>query len=66
MYCQDAARNFVELQIDRFEEPDGATTYMKGPEYAADSVGPAFDPGGLLAAPESGHRSRSSPTGPGR
>lgn len=54
MYYQDPDRNFVEMQIDRFEQPDDATAYMKGPEYAADSVGPAFDPDELLAARRSG------------
>jgi catechol-2,3-dioxygenase len=54
MYYQDPDRNFVEMQIDRFEAPDDATAYMKGPEYAADSVGPAFDPEELLAARRSG------------
>ena len=54
MYYQDPDRNFVELQIDRFEEPDDATAYMNGPEYAADSVGPAFDPDELLAARRAG------------
>ena len=44
----------VEMQIDRFAEPDDATRYMKGPEYAADSVGPAFDPEALLAAHQAG------------
>jgi catechol-2,3-dioxygenase len=54
MYYQDPDRNFVELQIDRFAEPDQATAYMLGPEYAADSVGPAFDPEELLAARRAG------------
>ena len=54
MYYQDPDRNFVELQIDRFAEPDDATAYMNGPEYAADSVGPAFDPDELLAARRAG------------
>lgn len=54
MYYQDPDRNFVEMQIDRFEAPDDATAYMKGPEYASDSVGPAFDPDELLAARRSG------------
>lgn len=54
MYYQDPDRNFVEMQIDRFAEPDDATAYMKGPEYAADSVGPAFDPDELLAARRAG------------
>ena len=54
MYYQDPDRNFVELQIDRFAEPDQATAYMNGAEYAADSVGPAFDPEELLAARRAG------------
>lgn len=49
MYYQDPDGNFVEMQIDRFPEPDDATAYMKGPEYAADSVGPTFDPERMLA-----------------
>ena len=54
MYYQDPDGNFVEMQIDRFAAPDDATAYMRGPEYAADSVGPAFDPDALLAARRAG------------
>jgi catechol-2,3-dioxygenase len=54
MYYQDPDGNFVELQIDRFAEPDQATEYMHGPEYAADSVGPAFDPEAMVAARRAG------------
>ena len=54
LYYRDPDRNFVELQIDRFADPDNATRYMNGPEYAADSVGPAFDPEELLAARRAG------------
>ena len=54
MYYQDPDGNFVEMQIDSFAAPDDATAYMHGPEYAADSVGPAFDPDGLLAARRAG------------
>ena len=54
MYYQDPDRNFVELQIDRFARPDDATAYMNAAEYAADSVGPAFDPEELLAARQAG------------
>jgi catechol-2,3-dioxygenase len=54
MYYRDPDGNHVEMQIDRFAEPDDATAYMKGPEYAADSVGPAFDPDALLAARRDG------------
>ena len=54
MYYRDPDGNMVELQIDRFAEPDDATGYMNGPEYAADSVGPSFDPEKLLAARREG------------
>jgi catechol-2,3-dioxygenase len=54
MYYQDPDLNFVEMQIDRFENPDDATAYMEGQEYAADSVGPAFDPEEMLKARRGG------------
>ncbi len=54
MYFRDPDGNVVEMQIDRFAEPDGATSYMQGPEYAADSVGPAFDPEEMLRARREG------------
>ncbi len=54
MYYRDPDGNMVELQIDRFATPDEATAYMNGPEYAADSVGPAFDPDQLLEARRAG------------
>lgn len=48
MYYKDPDGNMVEMQIDNFAEPQAATDYMNGPEYASDSVGPAFDPETLL------------------
>ena len=54
LYYRDPDGNFVELQIDRFARPDDATAYMNGPEYAADSVGPAFDPEKMLQARRAG------------
>jgi catechol-2,3-dioxygenase len=54
MYYRDPDGNFVEMQIDNFAEPDEATRYMRGPEYAADSVGPAFEPEALLTARRAG------------
>ena len=54
MYYRDPDGNFVEMQIDNFAEPDHATAYMHGPEYHADSVGPAFDPAVMLAARRGG------------
>lgn len=49
MYYRDPDRNFVELQIDAFADPDEATDYMmNGEEYSADSVGPAYDPEEML------------------
>jgi len=54
MYYQDPDGNMVEMQIDRFAEPADATGYMNGPEYAADSVGPAFDPEAMLQGRRNG------------
>jgi catechol-2,3-dioxygenase len=54
MYYRDPDGNMVEMQIDRFAAPADATAYMAGAEYAADSVGPAFDPEALLAARRGG------------
>jgi catechol-2,3-dioxygenase len=48
MYYRDPDGNFVELQIDAFPDPEEATAYMRGPEYDADAVGPAFDPEEML------------------
>ena len=54
IYYQDPDGNFVEMQIDNFATPADATNYMRGPEYANDSVGPAFDPEAMLAARRGG------------
>jgi catechol-2,3-dioxygenase len=54
IYYQDPDGNFVEMQIDNFATPVDATNYMRGPEYANDSVGPAFDPEAMLAARRGG------------
>ena len=60
MYYQDPDANFVEMQIDNFATPADATNYMRGPEYAGDSVGPAFDPEAMLAARRGGTRCRGT------
>jgi hypothetical protein len=44
LYYRDPDGNLVELQIDNFSKADEATAYMMGPEFASDSIGPAFDP----------------------
>lgn len=54
MYYRDPDGNMVEMQVDRFAEPEQATAYMNGPEYAGDSVGPAFDPEQLLEGRRAG------------
>lgn len=54
MYYSDPDGNFVELQVDRFADADDATAYMRGPDFAADCVGPAFDPERLLRARRAG------------
>jgi hypothetical protein len=44
----------VELQIDNFKSAEEATAYMSGPEFAADPIGPAFDPQAMLEARQAG------------
>lgn len=44
LYYRDPDGNMVEMQIDNFASPEEATAYMHGPEFAADPIGPAFDP----------------------
>lgn len=50
LYYRDPDGNLVELQVDNFAHPDEATAYMMGAEFAADPVGPAFDPQAMLEA----------------
>ncbi len=54
LYYRDPDGNFVEMQVDNFGTPDEATGYMRGPEYADDSVGVGFDPEKMLAAHQAG------------
>jgi catechol-2,3-dioxygenase len=54
LYYRDPDGNTVELQIDNFADPDDATAYMTGPEYAADPIGPTFDPVAMADALHSG------------
>jgi catechol-2,3-dioxygenase len=54
LYYRDPDGNLVEMQVDNFAEPQQATDYMHGPEYAGDSVGPAFEPEAMLAARRGG------------
>lgn len=54
MYYRDPDGNMVELQIDNFATPDEATNYMRGPEYAADPIGPSFDADALAQAYKAG------------
>jgi catechol-2,3-dioxygenase len=54
LYYRDPDGNTVELQIDNFARADDATAYMTGPEYAADPVGPSFDPGAMADALRAG------------
>ena len=44
LYYRDPDGNLVELQVDNFAHPDQATAYMMGAEFAADPIGPPFDP----------------------
>jgi catechol 2,3-dioxygenase-like lactoylglutathione lyase family enzyme len=50
LYYRDPDGNLVELQIDNFTSPDAATAYMHGPEFAADPIGPPFDPQAMVEA----------------
>ncbi|MFF0223293.1 VOC family protein [Streptomyces sp. NPDC004629] len=54
LYYRDPDGNTVELQIDNFARPEDATAYMTGVEYAADPVGPSFDPQKMVEALQSG------------
>ena len=54
LYYRDPDGNLVELQVDNFAHPDAATAYMQGEEFAADPIGPAFDPQAMLDALQAG------------
>lgn len=54
LYYQDPDGNLVELQIDNVDDPEAATAYMMGEEYAADPIGPTFDPEAMAAALDGG------------
>lgn len=54
LYYRDPDGNTVELQIDNFAEPDDATAYMTSAEFAADPVGPSFDPQAMSDALRAG------------
>lgn len=53
IYYRDPDGNKVELQIDNMA-PAEATEYLHGDEFAADPIGPSFDPDAMLAALRSG------------
>jgi catechol-2,3-dioxygenase len=50
LYYRDPDGQFVEMQIDNFANADEATRYMSGPEFAADPIGPVYDPQAMLDA----------------
>lgn len=54
LYYRDPDGNLVELQIDNFAHAQAATDYMLGAEFAADPVGPAFDPQRMVDALRAG------------
>jgi len=54
LYYRDPDGNLVELQVDNFASPEAATAYMRGEEFAADPIGPAFDPQAMLDALRAG------------
>ena len=54
LYYRDPDGNNVELQIDNFASANEATAYMMGPAFAADPIGPAFDPQLMIEARRAG------------
>ena len=44
LYYQDPDGQHVEMQIENFATLQEASDYMRGAEFAADPVGPSFDP----------------------
>lgn len=54
LYYRDPDGNHVEMQVENFAAPDEATAYMRGPEFAADPIGPAFDVERMVAARRAG------------
>ncbi|MGW8816090.1 VOC family protein [Gordonia terrae] len=50
LYYEDPDGNAVELEVDNFPTPEAATEYMEGAEYAADPLGPFYDPEALVQA----------------
>ncbi|MGE0484913.1 MAG: VOC family protein [Gammaproteobacteria bacterium] len=49
LYYRDPDGQFVELQVDNFASAADGTAYMYGPEFAADPIGPVYDPARMLA-----------------
>jgi catechol-2,3-dioxygenase len=54
LYYRDPDGNLIEMQIDNFATADEATDYMRGAEYDANPVGPAFDVERMMAARRDG------------
>lgn len=48
LYYRDPDGQYVEMQVDNFADAASATEYMRGPEFAADPVGPVYDPQRML------------------
>lgn len=49
LYYRDPDGQFVELQVDNLAGAAAATAYMHGAEFAADPIGPVYDPARMLA-----------------
>lgn len=48
LYYRDPDGQYIEMQVDNFGHADAATNYMRGAEFAADPVGPVYDPQRML------------------
>lgn len=53
-YYRDPDGNDVELQVDRFEDAEMATTWMKGEAFSNNPIGIEFDPDDMIRALASG------------
>ncbi|KAJ5951532.1 uncharacterized protein N7479_009945 [Penicillium vulpinum] len=59
IYYYDPDGNQIETQVDNFDTPEEATTYMLSEEFAVNPIGTDFDPEDLVARLESGESEAS-------
>ena len=54
MYFADPDGNFVELQVDNFDDPDELNAFLYGPLFSTNPIGIDFDPEQLCARFDAG------------